>query len=152
MFGDGGTMFFSRVSFILIPVIKRIFFVKTIHIIISVGFSQYRSGGYREVFSVSFYHGSMRNVRIFIETVSVDQQMLRTDRELIDSPVHRQKGGAENVYLVYLFGRHHSYRPCQRFFLYHFTKCVALLLGQLLRIIQQLILEISRKNDGGSIH
>ena len=91
-FGDGGTMFFSRVSFILIPVIKRIFFVKTIHIIISVGFSQYRSGGYREVFSVSFYHGSMRNVRIFIETVSVDQQMLRTDRELIDSPVHRQKG------------------------------------------------------------
>ena len=85
MFGDGGTMFFSRVSFILIPVIKRIFFVKTIHIIISVGFSQYRSGGYREVFSVSFYHGSMRNVRIFIETVSVDQQMLRTDRELIDS-------------------------------------------------------------------
>ena len=25
MFGDGGTMFFSRVSFILIPVIKRIF-------------------------------------------------------------------------------------------------------------------------------
>lgn len=86
MFGDGGTMFFSRVSFILIPVIKRIFFVKTIHIIISVGFSQYRSGGYREVFSVSFYHGSMRNVRIFIETVSVDQQMLRTDQRADRQP------------------------------------------------------------------
>ena len=54
MFGDGGTMFFSRVSFILIPVIKRIFFVKTIHIIISVGLASIEAAAIERYFPSPF--------------------------------------------------------------------------------------------------
>ena len=151
-FGNSRAVLFSRVAFIVIPIIIRELLMKTIHIIISIGFSQYGSGSYRKILPVSFDYCRMGDIGIFIETVAVNEQMLRPDRELANSPMHGQKRGTENIYLINLLGRHHSYRPCYRLFLYHFPECIALLFCQLLRVIQQLILKIFRKNDGSSIH
>mgnify|MGYP006998729268 CR=1 FL=1 len=54
--------------------------------------------------SVSFDNGRMGNIRILVETVAVNQQMLRTDLQLINGPVHGQKRSIQNINPVYLLG------------------------------------------------
>ena len=56
-----------------------------IHIIITIGFRRNRCSGNREIFSISFYHGSMRQTLILFKTIPINQQMLGTNFQLIHS-------------------------------------------------------------------
>ena len=91
MFGNGGTVFFGRIPFITVPVIIGILFVETVHIIITIRFGQNRCSSYRKVFSVAFDYRGMRDTGIFIEPVSVNEQVFGTGGQLIDSTMHGQE-------------------------------------------------------------
>ena len=149
---DSLPMFLCRVSLVALPVIHRIFLIQTVHIIITIGFSQDGSSGNRQVFSVTLYHGCMRNTPIRIKTISINQQMLWTYRQLVYRPVHRQKRCIQNIDFIDFFRRNYTNRPCQSISFDNLTKPVSLTLSQLFRIVQQLISVIGRQNNSGCIY
>ena len=60
-----------------------------IHIIITVCLGQNRCRRNGKKLTVSFYHGSVRHILIFMKPITIYQQMLRTDLQLVNSPMHR---------------------------------------------------------------
>ena len=86
------------------------------------------------------------------EAVAVYQQVLRLHRQPVHRPVHGKERSIQDINLVDFLRRDNADAPCQRLPFYHFAQCVALLLGELLRIIQQFIAEILRQYHGGSIN
>ena len=90
----------------------------------------------------------MRNAFIRRETVSVDQEMFRTDLELVDRPMHRQERGPQDVYPIDLVGTNHANSPGQRFTLDQRAQLIAFLLAQLFTVIQGLTLKIGRQDHG----
>ena len=115
-----------------------------IHIIITIGFRQNRCSGNRKIFSISFYHSSMRQILILFKTIPINQQMLGTNFQLIHSTMHCQKRRIKDIYLIYLFRSHYTYSPCQCFPFHNLSQRITLMLRQLLGIIQQFILKIYR--------
>ena len=121
--------------------------MQLVHIVVTICLGKYRSRRYRQEFTVAFYHRSMRHIMIFIKPIAINQQMLRTNRQLVYSSMHGQKRGVQYINLIYLCRQHHSYRPCQGIALYLFAKGIALMLGQFLRIVKTLVYIIGGKND-----
>ena len=93
----------------------------------------------------------MRNSRIRIEAVPVNQQMLRSDLQLRYGSVHGQKGSIQDINLIYFLGCHYPYSPGCSFFLDYRTQFITLFLCQFLGVIEHFILKSGRKNDGCSI-
>ena len=96
-------MFLGGIPLVTIPVIIRIFLVKAVHVVITIGLCQNGGGSDGKVLPVSFHYGRMRQVPIFFKAVAVYQQMLRTDIQLVNSTVHGKKGGIENIDFVNFF-------------------------------------------------
>ena len=126
--------------------------MQSIHIIITVCLGQNGCRSNGQELPISFYHSSVRQILIFMKTVTVYQQMFRTDLQLVNSPMHRQKRSFQNIDFVNLFRSYDSYRPSNRFTLNNLTQLVPLALCQLLGVIQQIILEIRRKNHRSCIY
>ena len=146
------TMFFSRIPFVLVPIIIRIFLMQTIHVIITVCLCQNGCCCNGKELAVSFYHSSVWQILIFMKTVAINQQMFRTDFQLIYSPMHGQKRSFQYIDLVNLFWSDDSYRPSKSLTFDNLTQLVSLTLCQLLGIIQQIILEIRWKNHRSRIY
>lgn len=64
---NGGTMFLGGIPLVTIPVIIRIFLVKAVHVVITIGLCQNGGGSDGKVLPVSFHYGSMRQVPIFLK-------------------------------------------------------------------------------------
>ena len=83
--GNSRTVLFRRITFVMLPVITWEFLMQFVHVVITISFGKDRSSSYRKIFAISLYNSSMRYVGVLLETVSIDQQMLRTGFQ----PVYR---------------------------------------------------------------
>ena len=142
--GNSRTVLFRRITFVMLPVITWEFLMQFVHVVITISFGKDRSSSYRKIFAISLYNSSMRYVGVLLETVSIDQQMLRTGFQPVYRPVHGEKRCIQDVYLINLFGRNNADGPGNRIPLNHFAQSISLLLRQLLGVIQQFILKIFR--------
>ena len=136
----------------MIPIVVRELFVQPVHIIITIRLGQNGCRRDGKILTVAFHNGGMRNIPVFPEAVTVDKQMLRAQLQPVNSAMHGKEGSVQDIYLVNLLGGDNTYRPCQRFFLDDLAQSVALLLGKLLGIVQQIVLEVFGQNNGGGIY
>jgi hypothetical protein len=88
MQGNCRPVLFGRIPLVAPPVVHRIFRIQALHIIITIRFCQYGSSRNRQELGISLDHHRMRYARIRIEAVSVNQQVLRTNLQLVYGPVH----------------------------------------------------------------
>ena len=135
-FTDSCPMLLGRIPLVLIPIVEWIFLMQGIHIVITIRLCQDRSRCNGKVFTVSFYHRSMRQVLVFLETVSIYQQMLRTYLQLVDRPMHGQERSIQYIDFINFLGSDDTHRPSYRLTIYHLTQQVTLPFRQLLGIIQ----------------
>ena len=119
-------MLLGGITLVLVPVIERIFLMQGIHIVVAIGLRQDGSRCNAEVLPVAFHHRGMRQVLILLEAVPIYQQMLGTEIQLVDGPMHRQERRIQDIDLVNLFGSDHTDRPRQGFPFDDFTKQIAL--------------------------
>ena len=126
--------------------------MQPVHIIIAIGLG--KNGGSRngKIFAITFYNGRMRQFPVFLKAVSVDEQMLRTQLQPVDSTMHGEKRGVQDVYLINFLRRDNSHRPRQSLFFYNFTQGIPLLFGKLFGVVQQFVLEVFGQDNGGSIN
>src|SRR5690554_1441298 len=89
VFEDGVPMSLCWVTFIFIPMIHGELFVQLQHYFVSIGFSQYRSSRYAQVFAVSFNDGLVWNIMIRLKSIPVNNNKLRNNSEFVQSFVHR---------------------------------------------------------------
>ena len=125
--------------------------METLHVVVAVGLGQDGSRRYGYVFAVALHHRDVRRVAIGREAVAVDEQMLRTHAQSVDGAVHGQDGGAQDVYLVNLGGRHHAHGPGHGLALDDLAQGVAPVLAELLGVVEQLVAEVRRQDDGCGI-
>ena len=151
MLGNGGTMLFRGIALIAVPSVAGKLFVQAVHVVVAVGLGQDGRGGDGKVLAVALHHRGVGNVGIFLETVAVDEQVLRTDGELVDGAVHGQERGVEDVDFVDFLRRDDAHGPRQGLPLDDLAQSVSLVLGQLLGVVQQFVAEILRQDDGGGI-
>lgn len=112
MLGNGCSVGLGRITFILLPVITGIFLMECIHVIVPISFGQHTGSSNVEVLAISLYNCSVGEVLILLETITINQQVLRPHLQPVNGTVHSQDGGIEDVYLINLFRCYHSYRPC----------------------------------------
>ena len=86
-----------------------------------------------------------------IKTVAVNDKRFRTDAELCEGTVHGEEGGMKDIDLVDLLRCHDAYCPGHRLLLNLLPQGIALLLRQLLRVVEVGVVVVGRQDDGGSI-
>ena len=118
-----------------------------IHIVIPISLRQDRGRCNGKVFTIPLHYGGMRQILVFLETITVYQQMFRTHLQLVDSPMHGQERSIQDIDLVNLLGSNDAHRPSHCLTFNDFPKLVTLTLCQLFGIIQQFIMEVRREND-----
>ena len=116
------TMFLSGIALVPVPVIERIFLMQAIHVVITIGFRQDGSRRNGQILSVSFYNGRMGQILILMKTVPIDQQMFRTDFQLVDGSMHGQERGLQYIDFVNFFRSNDTNRPSYRFTFNHLTQ------------------------------
>lgn len=137
------------ITLVLLPLIHREFFVKALHIVVAICFSQDGSGRDTEVFSVSLYDSSVGDRIDRLEAIAVDDDVLRDGRELPDALLHRADRRVQDVDFVYdsLIEMCYGKRKCTTFD--DRTQLIPLFLRQLFGVVQELMPEIGRKDDSG---
>lgn len=148
---DGGTMSGGGIAFVLVPMVLGIILMDAEHVVVAVGLGKNGGGGDVHVGGVALDDGGMGDVFVGHEAVAVDEEVLGTDAELRHGTVHGEDAGAEDVYLVDFLVGDHAHSPGKGFALDDFTQLVAVALGELLGVIQQVVLEILRQDDGSGI-
>ena len=137
---DGLTMLLRGIAFVREPVILGVFLGETVHVVITVGLGEDRSGSDGEVLAVAFDDSGMGDVggnitnhgTVGTKAVTVDDDGLRTDGELIEGPVHGEDGGIEDIDLVNLLRRDDAHGPRYRIALDDLPQLITALLRQLL--------------------
>lgn len=147
VFADSLTMHRCRIAFVLVPMIDGIFFVKPRHAVVPVCLCQNACRGNAHVLAVALDDSSTRQIVVWAEAVSVDDNLLRPQFEPVEGTVHGKYAGTKNVDAVYFFIIDNANRPCQRLTLNHFTQGIAFLLAQLLRVVQHLAFEVGRQDN-----
>ena len=66
--------------------------------------------------------------------------------------MHGEDAGIENVYLVDFLGSDNAKSPCNGIFLDYLAKGIAALLGELLGVVEKIVVIIRRKDDGCGIY
>ena len=143
-------MFLGRVSHVSVPSVLRVFLCKIPHVFVPVCLCQDRCGGDRCVLSVTFDHALVLISVERLESVSVDKQELRLDDKSSYRPLHAGYGSIEYVDRIDFFSGDFLDRPCDSFLFDNGTQDFTRFLGHLLGVIQKWVVEIFRKNDGGS--
>ena len=88
-----------------------------------------------------------------IETfIAVDDELLWPDFQLVDSSVHSQDAGLEDVDLIDFLCGDDAHSPIHCVMLNFFPELIAHLLVELLGIIEPFILVVGRKDDRSGIH
>ena len=147
-------------AFVAVPVILGVFLVYLLHEVVAVGLGQNRGRRDAHHLAVALDDGlvgngfAARGVLVGVEAVAVHQDVFGARGELIQSAMHRQNGGAQDVDLVDLFVVHDADGPGQSLTLDDGTQFVAHALRELLRVVETLQfargdVEIGRQDDGG---
>ena len=143
---DGFAVLAGRIALVLFPVVDRIFLRDPVHVVVPVSFCQNRGGGDRNECRVAFDDALVRNVERRAEPISVDEQHLRYDLQPGDGPRHGGERGIEDIDPVDLLGRYHFDGPGHGFTLDDQAEPVPVPLGHLLRIVEQRVVKIGRKD------
>ena len=125
------------------------------HIIVAIGLGQHRSGGNRQIFRIALHDGGVRNFKhlahVGLEAVAVDDNAFGTELQTVECAVHGQDSGVQDVDPVDLFRIDHTDRPRQRILLDDRAQRAPPGIGQLLRVVEQFVVIVRRKDHGGSI-
>ena len=140
---DGLTVFLRGIALVRQPVVLGIFLRQSVHIVVTIGLGEDRSGSNREILAVALNNRRMREILVFLKPVAIHDDCLRTHLQLIQRTMHRQYRGVEDVDLVDLLRGDDAHRPGHSIALDDLTQLVALLLRQLLRIVEQIVLSFS---------
>lgn len=97
------TVFCSRITHILVPIIQRVRLVCFNHEIVSVSLGKNGRSGYALKFSVPFDDTFKGNIQVGVKSVAVNEQKVGTKREFFYGIAHCKKGSFENVDFVYRF-------------------------------------------------
>ena len=146
---DGGIMLLGGIAHVVVPAILRIFLGNAAHILIAVRFRQNRRGSNAHHLSVALHDGLIGRVAIGLKLVAIDQNKLRAHLELVERTVHRQNRGVENVDAVDFFWPHMRHSPRQRLLLNHGAQQIALPLGELLAVVDNVVVKIGGQNHRG---
>ena len=122
----------SRVAFVAIPMIDRIFCVKFLHAVVPVGLCQDACSRNTHVLSVAFDDGCVRQIVVWLEAIAINNNFLWSQFKPVEGTMHGENACSQDVDAVYLFVTHDAYCPSQRFALDDLSKCITLLLAELL--------------------
>ena len=136
----------SGVALIAFPVIHGVLLGNAQHVVIAIGLGKYRCCCYAHEGSIALYDRVVRDARVWCELVTVNEQMLGTYLQSVDGAVHGKNRCPQNIHPVNLGCCHYAYRPCDGFALYYLAQMVALCLGKLFRVIQQLVRKVGWQN------
>ena len=131
------------------PVVERILFVEFVHSVVAVGFGKDGGGCDGKKFAVAFDDGLMRQVLVGLEAISVHDEELRSHAEGVESAVHREDGGVQDVDAVNFLGRHAGNRPSERIALNDGAEFSTATVGQLLGIVEFVVFIVGREYHGG---
>ena len=87
-----------------------------------------------------------------LETITIHDDGLRPNGQLVERAMHGQNTGIKNVDTVNILRRHRCYCPGQRVALNSFAKLITLLDRQLLGIVELGIVVTFRQNDRSREH
>lgn len=135
------SMSFGGVSYVLIPSVLREFFMKCTHEFISIHFSEYRCGSNAFELGVTLYDACVRYERIRKESITIDQEMFRSDRERIKCTMHGLISGLKDIYPVDLMVVHFSDGKCDRLILDDLRKFLPRFFTELFAVIEERVSE-----------
>src|SRR5690606_7275416 len=101
VFCNRQSMFNCWITFVLVPVVKRKFFMNSFHKIVAVSFCQNRRRSNGIIFTISFYNTLMLNIVVWFEAISVYNNKARFLIEQIQGLVHSQERCIEDIYPIY---------------------------------------------------
>src|SRR5574344_2394014 len=144
-------MLLCGIAFIVVPTILWVTLVSGIHKVITIRFGQNRSCRNGLIFAITFHNTHIRDVRLIIKTVTVNQQHLWLGGKLFHCKIHCMKGGAQDIGIVNLFVVHLRHCPSQSIAFYLSAQGVTLLFGQLLGVVEHFVVIPYRQNNSSSI-
>ena len=135
-------VFLGWITFVLLPIVYGKLNMKFFHIVVPVGFGQDRRSGDRHIFTVSLYNAKVGNIFVFFKAIAVDDDVLRAQGELVQSPMHGQNRSIEDIDPVDFMINHKIHSPGQPFFIDEEKEFLPVLLCQLFGIVEQFVGEI----------
>ena len=157
---DGIAMFLGGIAFVRLPVVLRVFLGQAVHVVVTIGLGKYRSGSNAQVFAVALDDGGVWDVdgitidhgTVGLESVAVNDDVLRAHLQLIQGTMHGQYGGIEDIDFVYFLRSDDTHRPRYGITLNDVTQLLTALVRQLFGVVQLLILIVFREDYGSSIY
>lgn len=90
----------GRIALVILPAVVRVGLMALVHPVITPGLGQDGSCCNGAIQSVSADDTGVRYAQVGLETIAVDQQMLRMMVQLGHRAMHGQDGGLQNIDLV----------------------------------------------------
>ena len=149
---DACAMLGRGIALVMLPVVVGVLLVQAVHIVVAVGLGQ--DGGRCDVhqFAIALNHRLVGCVAIGLELITIDNNVLGAYLQPVQRAVHGQDRGVEDIDLINLLGRHDAECPRHRIALDILAQGIALLLGQLLRVIEQGMRVVSWEYHRRRIH
>ena len=144
MLDDGFDMFLCRVSHVPFPSVLRIFLRQPAHVLVPVGLRQHRCSGDRCIGCIPLDHALVPIAVERLEPVAVDEQVLRSDVQSADRPLHAGDRRVEDVYPVDFLSRNLLDRPCYGLLFDDRAQDFPCLFGHLLGVVEQRVVEVFR--------
>ena len=148
---DGRVVVRRGITLVAAPAILGVLLCQMSHVVIAEGLGQDARRRDGEVFAVALDDGGPWQVAVGLEAVAIDDDGLRADGELVEGAVHGEDGGVEDVYLVDFLRRDHADSPCHGVAHDDLAEGVALLLSELLGVVEGGVFIVGREDDGGGI-
>jgi hypothetical protein len=137
VFFDGVAMFPGAISFITIPAIVGEFGMKPAHVFIAPGLGKDACCGNRGENGISLHDTTMRGTPVADETITVDEQELRSEFELIEGEVHGFERSFQDIDAVDLGLVYEGHSPCEGVGFDVRSQQVAVLFSDLLGVIEE---------------
>ena len=134
--GGGG------VAFVGVPTVLGIRLVQAQHVFIPMGLGQHTRCSDRHVSRISVHYRCGRYLQqlafrhVGLPFIAVHKYVLRPNAQLVQGPLHAQDGALQDIAFIDLLGTHFHDCPADRFAFDDGTQGFALVLGELLGVIE----------------
>ena len=143
------------VAEIPVPAVLGVFLREFPHEFVAVRLGEDGGGGDAGEGGVAMHHGAEILEPVpaeGAELVAVDEEEIRCRVQLHNRPLHSRDGGPEDVEPVDFFRLDGLHRPGDRFGLDDGPQLLPRLLGHLLGVVQERVVEVRRQDHGGGVH
>ena len=161
---DGFAMLARGIPHVVLPVVLGILLCQVEHILVAMGLGEDAGSGDGLVFGVALHDAGVGESKtlpaplfrgelwgVGLEAVAIDDDGFGSHDELVESAMHGEEGGAEDVDAVDLLGGNNAHCPGEGIVLNLLAQFVALLGGELLGVVEGRIVVVGGQDDGGSI-